>query len=276
MATITHQSNDLPKVWQSLKTCLAPRDHDIRFWWQLTGYQLAHMDDAAGMLTYDCSPLEFSWKWNTESESDIRCSWEPFNPGCGTSDPSNHALSIDYMQHHAAEFYRYKNWGLKSYFFLYNCKSLQVGDSTILEECVVAVDDVLPSQSRLKLYFMTPHASFLSLREAMTIGDSNMPYADLVGNTWVDTKDLVDYFVCYFNIVSGRDKPEVKLYFPTRRFGPDDLTLCYQLMQWMTARGRGTYCDRYLAMTKAMGEHRGLENGQDIHSFISYQVIFHP
>lgn len=105
--------------------------------------------------------------------------------------------------------------------------------------------------------------------------DRNMPNADPVGKTWVDTKDLVHCFVYYFDIAPGRDKPEVKFYLPTRRFGPDDLTLSHRLMQWMTARGRGAYCDRYLAMMKAMGDHRGLENGQGVHSFITYQPNSH-
>lgn len=105
--------------------------------------------------------------------------------------------------------------------------------------------------------------------------DSNMPLADPVGNTSADTKNLVDCFIYYFDIASGKDKPEVKFYLPARRYGPDDLTLCHRLMKWMTARGRGAYCDRYLALMKAMGEHRGLENGQGIHSFITYQLNRH-
>ncbi|KAJ8107192.1 hypothetical protein ONZ43_g6811 [Nemania bipapillata] len=401
MTNFSHQSNHIPKVWQSLKTCLSPRDDDAQFWWRLTGYQLAHMVDAAGytverqyeillfhyhlviprlgpapgvdgcpkrtsMLTYDGSPLEYSWKWNTsESEPDIRYSWEPFNPGRGTSDPLNHALSIDYMQHvrdlipgvdftlakhllaeiesgdrhasdflHATEFNRDKNFSLKSYFFPRNAKPLQAGDSSTLMEwvqaieklgtknasldllidfitnssegqvmvpAVVAVDDVPPSQSRLKLYFVTRHTSFSSLKEVMTMGgrielpeanmkeirslteavlglptdyseDSNMPRADPVGEASVNTKDLIDCFIYYFDIAPGREKPEVKFYLPTRSFVPDDSTLCHRLTQWMTVRGRGAYCERYLAMMKIMGEHRGLKNGQGIHSFISYQV----
>jgi hypothetical protein len=45
---MTDPSYDLPKVWQSLKSYLVPKDPDAQFWWQLTGYQLACMVDAAG------------------------------------------------------------------------------------------------------------------------------------------------------------------------------------------------------------------------------------
>lgn len=166
---------------------------------------------------------------------------------------------------------------------------------------VLAMDDVPPSQSRLKLYFTTSHTSFTSLREIMTMGgnidvpaasiqdvrslieailglpsdypeDANMPLADPVGKTWVDSKDLVECFVYFFDIAPGRDKPDVKFYLPTRRYGPDDLTISLRLMDWMTARGRGAHCENYLRMMKAIGEHRGLENGKGIHSYISYQV----
>ncbi|KAI1169931.1 aromatic prenyltransferase [Nemania sp. FL0916] len=394
--------HELPKVWESLRNCLSPGDPDTQFWWQLTGYHLAHMINAAGypierqyeillfhyhwiiprlgpapdiygypqwtsLMAHEGSPLEYSWKWNTAgSEADIRYSWEPFNPAtCGTSDPLNHALSVGFMQRvravvpganftwttkllaeietgdraashflHAVEFHRTKEFTLKSYFMPRNSELLHEGDLTTLEEwwhaieklspvnasrdvlmnfiknnpegqimvpVVLAVDNVPSSQSRLKIYFMTPHTSFASLREIMTMGGSinvpetnlreirslietilglpsdypehhNMPHQRPLGDTWVDVKGLVDCFVYFFDIAPGREKPDVKFYLPTRSFGPDDLTLCHRLMQWMSTHGRGAYCDNYLAMMKVIGEHRGLENGKGIHSFISYQA----
>ncbi|KAI1288308.1 aromatic prenyltransferase [Xylaria venustula] len=397
------QNEGQPKVWQSLGLCLAPQDYNVRFWWQLTGYHLAHMVESAGytierqyeillfhyhwivprlgpapsidgrpkwnsLMAHEGSPLEYSWKWNTsDSKPDIRYSWEAFNPGSsGTNDPLNHVLSLDYMQHvpeilpdvdftwanhflaeieqgsraasnflHAVEFHRSQSFLLKSYFLPRNVKLLEGGDSATMEEwnaaiqklaknnmsldsmtnflttnpegklmipAVLAMDDVPPSKSRLKLYFTTPHTSIASLREVMTMGgmidileadiqdirslietvlglpkdypeDANMPLANPVGKTWVDTKDLVECFVYFFDIAPGRDKPDVKFYLPTRRYGPDDLTISLRLMDWMRARGRGSYCQDYLRMMKRVGEHRGLENGKGIHSFISYQVI---
>ncbi|KAI1810885.1 aromatic prenyltransferase [Poronia punctata] len=400
----THQNHPPTKVWQSLKTCLAPQDPDVEFWWQLTGYHLAHMVDAAAypverqyeillfhyqwivprlgpapgsdglakwtsFMAHEGSPLEYSWRWNSsspDSKPEIRYSWEPFNPGSGgTSDPSNHALSVDYMQKvaavlpdvdftwanhflaeieqgdrassnflHAVEFHREQPFDLKSYFLPRNLKLLEGGDSNTMEEwyraikklsthnpscdvmmdflanspegkimvpAVLAMDDVKPSQSRLKVYFTTPHTSFASLRRIMTMDgtlevpetsiqdvrslveaildlpkdypeDANVPTTDPVGKTWVDTKDLVECFVYFFDIAPGREKPDVKLYLPTRRYGPDDLTISHRLMDWMKSRGRGGYCDEYLRMMQVVGEHRGLENGKGIHSYISYHV----
>jgi hypothetical protein len=118
-------------------------------------------------MAHDGSPLEYSWKWNTSNgEPDIRYSWEPFNPGSGTTaDPQNHALSLDYMRKvtrvlpdvdftwanfflqeietgdqpasrflHAVEYNRTKKFGLKSYFLPRNYKLLEGGDSVTMKQ----------------------------------------------------------------------------------------------------------------------------------------------
>jgi hypothetical protein len=65
MVKVSNQlSHKLPKVWQSLKTCLPPGDPDTQFWWQLTGYQLAHMVDAAGYtIERQFEILLFHYHW---------------------------------------------------------------------------------------------------------------------------------------------------------------------------------------------------------------------
>ncbi|CAG8924602.1 unnamed protein product [Penicillium salamii] len=124
------------QVWNSLVKKCIPREEneDIRFWWNLTGYHLGVMIDAAGyslekqyevllfhyhwivprlgpapksdgtpmfksLVAYDGSPFEYSWKWNTSTgEPDIRYSWEAVGKNSGTpSDPLNHDPSLDYM-----------------------------------------------------------------------------------------------------------------------------------------------------------------------------------
>ncbi|KAK1957516.1 aromatic prenyltransferase [Colletotrichum sublineola] len=124
-------------VWQSLaKKCLPPAGNkNTEFWWNLTGYHLAVMIDAAGystqlqyetllfhyhwivprlgpapypdgnpkfksLIAYDGSPFEYSWKWNTTAgEPDIRYSWEAINSSSGTTaDPLNHDPTLDYME----------------------------------------------------------------------------------------------------------------------------------------------------------------------------------
>lgn len=336
-------------------------------------------------MAHDGSPLEYSWKWNTSSgKPDVRYSWEPFNPGSGrTTDPQNHALSLDYMRTvkqvlpgvdftwitsllqeieggdqkashflHAVEYSQTKAFGLKSYFLPRDYKILQAGSATtmdewdrvilklnpnnagrdtlmkflsgnpqgkllqpwyvillrlqsicklIWEDSVLAVDDVKPKKSRLKLYFMTPHTSFSSLREIVTLGgtrevpessfkdlksfiwtllgvpddypeDVNVPAHPPVAKTWLDEENLVECFVYFFDIAPHNSEVDIKFYLPTRRYGPDDRQIATRLTKWMESRGRGAWCDRYLHMLERLAEHRGLENGKGLHSYISYQV----
>ncbi|KAI1390512.1 aromatic prenyltransferase [Hypoxylon trugodes] len=401
--TIRKPARRTTKVWDSLVTrCLPLQDRDAEFWWQLTGYHMAHMLDAAGytverqyevllfhylwivprlgpapdadgvpkwkaVMAHEGSPLEYSWKWNTTtSQPEIRYSWEPFNPGSDrNSNPLNHANSLDYMQTvshivrdvdftwarhflrelekedrpasyflHAVEYNPAGKLGLKSYFAPRCFKLLEGGDSMVKKEwddaitklgpsnacrdnlmeflannpegklmkpIVLAMDDVKPSKSRLKFYLMTPHTSFASLKEIMTMGGlidipeanmkdlrsliqaiigvpsdypehANMPITPPIGKTWADTENLFECFVYFFDIAPQNPQPEIKLYLPARMYGPDDLEIAYRLMDWMRARGRGAYCDQYLRMLEVVGEHRGLANGKGLHSFISYQI----
>lgn len=52
-------------VWQSLKKCLPPAENkDVEFWWNLTGYHLAVMIDAAGystQLQYETLLFHYHW-----------------------------------------------------------------------------------------------------------------------------------------------------------------------------------------------------------------------
>jgi len=94
----------------------------------------------------------------------------------------------------------------------------------------------------------------------------------LTAKTWPEQEDIPDDFSYFFDIASRhRDKPDVKFYLPTRRYGPDDSAIANYLVDWMKKRGRGQYADRYLSMVKTLAEHRGLENGKGIHSHISYE-----
>ncbi|KAI8933233.1 hypothetical protein NX059_009866 [Plenodomus lindquistii] len=235
---------------------------------------------------------------------------------------------------HAVEYSQTKPFGLKSYFLPRDYKILQAGSATTMDEwdkvilklnpnnagrdilmkflssnpqgkllqpCVLAVDDVKPEKSRLKLYFMTPHTSFSSLREIVTLGgtrdvpessfhdlksfiwtllglpndyqeDTNVPAHPPVAKTWLDEENLVECFVYFFDIAPHNSEVDIKFYLPTRRYGPDDRQIAKRLVEWMESRGRGAWCDRYLHMLERLAEHRGLENGKGLHSYISYQV----
>jgi DMATS type aromatic prenyltransferase len=78
--------------------------------------------------------------------------------------------------------------------------------------------------------------------------------------------------VYFFDVAPHNSIPDVKFYLPTRRYGPDDRQIALRLMEWMKARGRGKYCEQYLHMMETLAEHRGLENGKGLHTYISYQI----
>ncbi|CAN8095471.1 unnamed protein product [Discula destructiva] len=396
-------------AWASLEeTCRSPHPHDrhIEFWWQLTGYQLAKMVDAAGysverqyeillfhyqwivprlgpapdadgraewksLMADDGSPLEYSWKWNTTtSKPDVRYSWEPFESGSDSSSTiahESHAVSLDYMKKvpqvvsdtnftwtrhflselelhriqahdsesgtlrlfHAAEFNRTKQIGLKTYFLPPKYRVLKGGDETTLEEwdaaiikldpknagrrmlmdfltnnvegqvmspLMLAMDNVKPNKSRLKLYFATPRTTFASVREIMTLaGHLSIPEPSLQDLRSFITAILGlphDYpesaaipvptcalqserepapcFVYFFDIAPNAAL-DVKLYLSMRTYAHDDLEIARRLSGWLEARGRGAYCDRYVDMLEAVAEHRELEAGKGIHSYLSYQ-----
>ena len=41
-------------------------------------------------------------------------------------------------------------------------------------------------------------------------------------------------------------------------------------MAWLHAQSRGAYADAYLGILEKLTEHRELENGKDLHAYISY------
>ncbi|OQE36220.1 hypothetical protein PENCOP_c012G00844 [Penicillium coprophilum] len=136
---------------------------------------------------------------------------------------------------------------------------------------MLAVDNVVSEKSHLKFYFQTPHTSFASVREIVTLG-GRIPVADShlqdlrslllaingIDSDFADQQEVpcpeqydpsaIDNFVelpillsgylYYFDIAPGPALPSIKLYNPVRRYGPDDRALAGGIMQWMDAHGR--------------------------------------
>ncbi len=167
---------------------------------------------------------------------------------------------------------------------------------------MLAVDDVEPAKSRLKFYFQTPHTSFSSVREIMTLGgliavpepqlqslrsliaavtglesdfpeDSEVPcapeYNPAAKENFVELPILLSGYLYYFDIAPGAVVPDIKFYTPVRRYGRDDLSLAKATTAWMEANGRGAYCDRYLSMLQSLAEHRRLDDGKGLQTYVS-------
>ncbi|RYP41863.1 hypothetical protein DL767_000692 [Monosporascus sp. MG133] len=143
---------------------------------------------------------------------------------------------------------------------------------------ILAMDDVAPNHDKGGL-IKVPESSMQDLRSfiSATLGlpddypeEAEIPSEPPGGKKWALSEALVDGYVYYFDVAPHNSVPGVMFYNPTRRYGPDDLTIARGLIDWMKTRGRGAYGDRYLRMMESMSEHRGLENGKGMHTYISY------
>ncbi|PHH92632.1 hypothetical protein CDD83_6402 [Cordyceps sp. RAO-2017] len=169
---------------------------------------------------------------------------------------------------------------------------------------MLSVDNVAPSQSRLKFYVRTPHTSFSSVRAIMTMGgkidvaesqlsdlrslivaaaglepdfpdDAEVPLAPEPNSgfktTLAEMPVPLSGYEYYFDIAPGAVVPHIKFYLPLRHYGPDDLTMARGLTSWMETRGRGQYMygQRYLAMLERMSDHRKLGDGKGMHAYLS-------
>lgn len=167
---------------------------------------------------------------------------------------------------------------------------------------MLAVDDVVPDKSRLKFYFQTPHTSFKSVREIMTLGgripvaeeklqdlrtlisavtgidpdfpeDAEVPcapeYDPAAKDNFVELPILLSGYLYYFDIAPKNKLPEIKFYTPVRRYGRDDLALAKGTVAWMKSHGRGEYCDRYMDMLQGICQHRPLDKGKGLQTYVS-------
>ncbi|KAI0469319.1 dimethylallyl tryptophan synthase GliD1 [Xylaria cf. heliscus] len=175
-------------------------------------------------------------------------------------------------------------------------------EGKLLSPFMLAVDDIAPSKSRLKFYFHTPHTSFTSVREIMTLGglisvpeaqlqdlrslisavtglrtdfpeDSEVPcapeYDPAAKDNFVELPILLSGYLYYFDIAPGAAVPDIKFYTPVRRYGLDDESLAKGTVAWMKSHGRGAYCDRYLSMLQSLAQHRRLGEGKGMQTYVS-------
>jgi len=168
---------------------------------------------------------------------------------------------------------------------------------------MLAVDNVKPSQSRLKLYFIASQSSFASVRRIMTMGgrkpvleehlqelrslictvsgldpdfleDQETPftsshYTSATKDNFGELPEILHSYIYYFDIAPGKSIPDIKFYTPVRGYGPNDRELAENLIDWMEARGRGNYAREYPKVLEHLNQHRRLEDGKGAHIYIS-------
>ncbi|OAA78697.1 dimethylallyl tryptophan synthase GliD1 [Akanthomyces lecanii RCEF 1005] len=167
---------------------------------------------------------------------------------------------------------------------------------------MIAIDNIAPEQSRLKLYCRTPRTNFASIRKVMTVGgrisvsdsqfedlrtlvavavglDANFsdelewPLSQQSSNAAVDAFSelpaLQSGLIYYFDIASGIPQPGVKLYIMVRHYGPDDLILGQAIAGWMERHGRGGFCDAYLSMLQKLSPDSELSGKKGVQVYLS-------
>lgn len=167
---------------------------------------------------------------------------------------------------------------------------------------LLALDDVAPSKARLKFYFMSPHTSFVSVREMISLGGiipiaesrlqelrslivavigipedypedidiPSKPWTPPAQEIFAEQPALLGGYVYYFDVAPGRSNTisNVKFYIPVRQYGPDDATIARNLVEWMKGRDRGGYADGFLRTLESLAEHRELSQGKGLQTYI--------
>ena len=156
----------------------------------------------------------------------------------------------------------------------------------------IAVDCVIPSKSRIKLYVRSPQTSFDSVCSMMSMGGklntfSKAALTDL-RTLWQLTLCLDENFptdsdlcsrnhqtagVLYnFDIRAGNDWPQPKVYIPVRHYAPNDLAAAKGLASYLASKGLDRFVDGYMRTLEGVCSHRPLESQCGLQTYISCAV----
>ncbi|KAI9716366.1 MAG: hypothetical protein M1812_005433 [Candelaria pacifica] len=168
-------------------------------------------------------------------------------------------------------------------------------EGQLLKPAILGLDCIPAPLSRIKLYFRTSHVCFSTIRTIMTLNnrkpvspaqierlrtllaavtglpldypdESDWPinprFEDLVRKS--SAKVPLVYPACgfYFDIMSARKYPNVKIQVPLYVYGQEEKELANGVAQWMCEEGRGEFADRFLKVLPRLGD-RGTAHGAD-------------
>lgn len=177
-------------------------------------------------------------------------------------------------------------------------------EGPLLTSYSVANDNEPLDETRIKWYFQTPHTSFASVRDIMTLGGRiRVPHmekslrelralinavacvaadypedAEIQPEAWHaeaqarQFDELAKYlsgYVYHFDIAPNKPHPEIKVYVPTRHYGGTDATIGENLARWMEERGRGAYVGRYRQALEELTPHPSAAAGKGVQTFVS-------
>lgn len=172
-------------------------------------------------------------------------------------------------------------------------------EGALLEPIGLAIDCVIPSKSRLKLYLRSPHTSFDSVTSILTFNGtlktfSSTALADL-HSLWHLLLSLPENYptahelplktgyphpttgILYnFDIQPGNFLPQSKVYIPVKHYAESDLAAAQGLATFLQSRKRGSgvveYSENFLRMLSATWNHRNLNSTRGVQTYVSCTV----
>lgn len=163
-------------------------------------------------------------------------------------------------------------------------------DEHRLDAEIVAIDCVQSSKSRIKIYVRSRLTSFDSVADVMTMGgllaNEGTPKAlASLKELWGLVLGLQPDFstsaplesrghrtagiLYYFELKPGAALPTSKVYIPAKHYGVNDLEVARGLSGFLKARGNVFANDDYLEGVQKVFNHRGLDQGRGIQTYIS-------
>lgn len=94
-------------------------------------------------------------------------------------------------------------------------------------------------------------------------------YDPAAEDSFVELPILLSGYLYYFDIAPRNKLPEIKLYTPVRRYVLHDLALAKDTVAWMKSHGRGEYCDQYMNMLQGICQHRPLDKGRGLQTYVT-------
>lgn len=161
-----------------------------------------------------------------------------------------------------------------------------------LEILGVAIDCVIPSKSRLKIYLRSPQTSLDSVHTIMSLGGKLQPFSQATlqdfRKLWQLTLGLGENFssgsdlslntsqtagILYnFDIRAGKPLPEPKVYIPVKHYSPNDWVTLSGLTSYLNMKGQDHFVEGYKRALEGISSHRSLESESGLQTYISCAV----
>lgn len=156
----------------------------------------------------------------------------------------------------------------------------------------IAVDCVVPSKSRFKIYVRSSQTSFDSVQAIMSMGGRLQPFpggtlqdlrklwqlvlgldenfsssSDLSSNTSQTAGILYN-----FDIKAGSPVPEPKVYIPVKHYSPNDRVAVTGLTSYLNMKGQGDFAGGYKRALEGISSHRGLDSESGLQPYVACAV----